>query len=79
MKDKIRKAAIFVTIIWISSVLVAAAAYYFVLRPQKNHIDELFSKLEHEIETNLVTAKANDMRAQELLDKPNCGSGGAGG
>lgn len=68
MRDKLRKTFIFVAIIWIATLIGVGVVYFFVINPQKTHIKDLVSKLENEIETNLVTAKANEKRAKELMD-----------
>ncbi len=67
-KDKFRKFATAVLVVWLISLIVIGASYYFVIIPQKAHLKKLFSKVEHEIETNLVASQVNEKKAKELMD-----------
>lgn len=68
-KEKFRKFATIVLVVWLISLVVIGACYYFVIVPQKTHLKKLFSRVEHEIETNLVASHANEKKASELMDK----------
>jgi Tfp pilus assembly protein PilO len=68
MKEKFRKLAVFILIVWIITLIGMGSFFYFVIMPQKNNLDALFTKVEHEIETNLVASHAKEKIAAELMD-----------
>ena len=68
MKDKFRKTAIIILAFWGLALIGAVIFYYFVITPQKSRIKALSSKVEQEIESNLVAAQAKEQRAAELMD-----------
>ncbi|MFI4912580.1 MAG: GspMb/PilO family protein [Sedimentisphaeraceae bacterium JB056] len=67
MKDKLRKFLTVILIVWIIALVGIGSFYYFVIMPQENKLDGLSSKVEYEIETNLVASHAKEKRAMELM------------
>lgn len=68
MKEKFRKIATVILAVWMISLVGIGAFYYFVIMPQKTRLEGLSSKVETEIETNLVASHAKEKRAAELME-----------
>ncbi len=66
-KEKFRKFAMAILVAWVISIFVIGICYYFIIVPQKSHLEKLSSRVEQEIETNLVSTHTHEKKAAELM------------